>query len=129
MNMDANTPELIGASCRLTATAVAIVEKGIMIQILTTTGDAGKAEKASAAANKRVVGVNEAVCGASGFIVARSGIFGFDNSQSQPVTAGMVGAPCYVEDEHTVAAVASNSNLAGKVVEVTSTCVYVKVGI
>lgn len=122
-----DTQEMKGnASCRLTATATAITQKGIMIQVSTGTG---LASKASASASQRVVGVNLNTCLASGKIVANSGIFRFDNSVSQPVTDAYVGANCYVEDEHTVAISASNSNVAGKVVQVDANGVYVKVGI
>ena len=127
MAMPNNVPEMMEkASCRVTLTAVALTEKGLMIQINTSTG---AAEKASASASRRVVGVNTDVAAASATITVVSGIYLFDNSLSSPVVAGAVGSTCYVEDEHTVATVASNSNIAGKVVEVNSAGVYVKVGV
>ena len=125
----ADTQQVMYASCKLTNSATAITEKGIMIAV-NTTGSPVLAYKAADAANRRVVGINGDTAAVSGTdFVAYSGIFLLDNSSVYPVTQAYIGAKCYVEDEQTVSTSGgSNTVVAGTVVDVVSAGVWVHVG-
>jgi hypothetical protein len=118
---------MAAATARLTVGATAISAKGIMIAITTNTK---LAYKAADSANYVVVGVNSETAAASGSIVAKSGVYGFTNSATYPVTQAHIGSDCYVENEYTVSSSGgSNSIEAGKVVDVDSNYVWVAVGV
>lgn len=125
----ADTQQELYASCRVTNSATAITERGVMITIGTSTA---LAQIAADAANVRVIGVNiddEELPGASEVFVAYSGIFLLDNSSVYPVTQAYIGAKCYVEDEHTVSiSTGANTVVAGTVVDVVTEGVWVHVG-
>ncbi len=122
----ADTQAVTYSSARLTL-AAAVAEKGLMIAINTSTG-AG--QKASDAASRRVVGINEETGIISDVITAYAGKFLLDNSAVYPVTQAYIGADVYVEDEHTVSVSGgSNSVVAGKCIDVVSAGVWVAVGV
>lgn len=93
----------------------------------------GNAQPATTTAT-RVVGVAMATAdnsaGAANAIDAEltSGVFKFANKGGDLVTAAMVGADCYVEDDQTVRATAAGTIVAGKVVRVDADGVRVYVG-
>jgi hypothetical protein len=123
----ANTPKKLSASANLTA-GEDIDEKGIMIAIKSTDSEA---YKAADTANLTVVGVNDETASEDDTdLVAKSGIYGLDNSSTYPVSQANIGSDCYVEDESTVSTSGGSNNIvAGKVVDVDSNYVWVKVGV
>jgi len=120
----ADTQQIMYGSCRLTA-GEDIDEKGLMIAINTADGEAFKA---SDAASRRVVGVNFNVSATTENIVAKRGIWVFDNDGTNAVEQLHIGADCYVKDEITVDDDGGvNSVVAGKVIDVTTEGVAVQI--
>ena len=64
----------------------------------------------------------------SAFFLVRQGTFLMDNKVGDEVTTALLGADCYVTDDHTVQAT-SGGAVAGKVIDVTSEGVYVNIGV
>lgn len=93
-------------------------------------GTTGLAEPATAAASKFVAGIAEETVksAASGdtFIKVRRSCFKFANKGGDAVTDALILRDCYVEDDSTVRATATNSSRAGKVIEVASDGVWVE---
>jgi len=113
----ADTPEVLRGTCKVEA-GEAIDAVGIMLALDTS---AGTMFKASDAANRRVVGINQDAAASGDDVVARRGIYCFDNSESNAVAQTDIGTNCYVEDENTVTTdTGTNSVVAGKVIGVES---------
>lgn len=70
--------------------------------------------------------------GADGELVVRvsRGVFVFDNTatQANKVTAAHVLRPCYIEDDQTVTALATDTSVAGLVIRVDDAGVAVEIG-
>lgn len=110
-------------------------------------GTTGLAEPATAAASKVAVGVAEVppaskiasdgsytstsvTSGSTGatYIQVRRGVFFFNNKAADLVTDAMLGqAKAYIEDDNTVRATATASSVAGRVIEVETSGVWVEV--
>lgn len=121
----ADTQEKPRASCYIEL-GEDVAEKGVMLCIKPADLEV---YKAADTATYRVIGINEETGSEGDYIVARSGIYLFDNSAVYPVTQAYIGAKCYVEDEKTVSISAgSNTIVAGTVVDVVSAGVWVRIG-
>jgi hypothetical protein len=98
---------------------------------LVAINSSGYAVPAGATAGHRVIGrADETIdnsAGANGALSVRveQGCFKWTNSAGSAVAQSGVGAVCYVEDDNTVASSASNSIVAGIVVEVESDGIWV----
>lgn len=92
---------------------------------------AGEAQMASDTLGLRVIGIcSENVDNSDdGEAVAPPlvGIYRVNNSSSNPVTAGLRGKPCYVEDDNTVASTSTNLVAAGLVHDVDDDGVWLDV--
>lgn len=90
---------------------------------------AGEVKPAADTLGQKVIGVaGESVDNTDdGEVLAppRTGIYGLNNSSTNPVTAAMIGKPCYVEDDNTVAADSTNLVAAGLVHDVDDDGVFV----
>lgn len=104
---------------------VAITAKGALVAV--DTGNSNKLCPAANTATHIVVGVSVKAGAVGDTFVAQGGIFRFTNSTSSALSAADVYKVCYVEDSVTVASAASHSIIAGTVVNVDSTGVYVDV--
>jgi hypothetical protein len=100
--------ELEGARTRLPPIAAATVcWQGGMVA-LSGAGANAVAVPAAANAALRVIGVAASIAdnrlGVAGAMTVetRTGVFAMNNSASDPVTVGDIGAPCYVADDNTV---------------------------
>lgn len=86
---------------------------------------AGKAVPASDTAGLRVMGRAEQGGTAGETIQVKRGIFRYNNSATNALTAASVGKLCVVEDDNTVASTSTNKIVAGRVVEVDTAGVWV----
>lgn len=133
LTQDRNTPEAIGdvyiyglkADAVLHAGALACLDAtGFLVPGVTATGltAVGRCEKRA-----------DNTGAADGTVQARvrRGVFLFANAAPDAITRADVGADCYIVDDQTVAKTdgAGTRSLAGKVVQVEATGVWVKVGI
>jgi hypothetical protein len=124
---DRNTDERPGNEVSLPVAAATVCYLGTL-----AARDAnGRAVSASDTAGLRVIGRFEETAdnaaGAAGAISVkiRLGVFKFDNSATQAITAAMVGRMAVVEDDQTVAATSTNLVCAGRIVGVDSDGVWV----
>lgn len=109
------------------------IYKGAMVAVTS----AGYALPAAATATNVTIGIAQETktnSGADGAaeISVRCGVFGFENSASSDLIAGTeIGLNCYVVDDNTVAKTSNSSArpVAGKVVKIESSQVFVKLGI
>ena len=122
----ADTQSKSTADARVTL-AETVAAKGVMIAQSTSTGTG---YKASDAASRRVLGINQEIGVAADVITVIPGKYLLDNSATYPVTAAYRGQNVYVEDEETVSISAgSNSVVAGVCIDVVTEGVWVAVGI
>jgi hypothetical protein len=93
-------------------------------------GTTGLAEPGSAAASKTVAGVAQETktSPASGTVYVRvkRGVFKFANKAGDLVTNALLLKDCYIEDDQTVRATATNSSRAGKTIQIESDGVWVE---
>lgn len=103
-----------------------IMYAGGLAAILKSTGEA---QMASDTADLVVIGRVETYVDNTDdgeTVLVKSGVFKLENSESHPVTAALIGAQCYVEDDQTVSGDAgSNGIVAGIVVQLDADGVWV----
>ncbi|HLP01678.1 MAG TPA: hypothetical protein VK163_06605 [Opitutaceae bacterium] len=97
----------------------------IYLGILVARDAAGKAVPASDTPGLRVMGRAEHGATAAEVVQVKRGIFRYNNSATNALTAASVGKLCVVEDDNTVASTSTNKIVAGRVVEVDSDGVWV----
>jgi hypothetical protein len=92
---------------------------------------AGEVQMAADALGLRVLGlcIEQIDNAADGELAdpPQGGAYRLENSAAAPVTVGLRGRPCYVEDDHTVASTSTNLVPAGIVVDVDEAGVWVDV--
>jgi len=94
---------------------------------------AGDALPASATAGLKVVGRIEQTINNTGGIAGaanvpmRRGVFLFANSITSPLSVADLGGTALVEDDATVAKVAPNSIVAGKIIDINANGVWVEI--
>ncbi len=122
-----NTPERAGLGIALPVAASTTIHAGTLVAL----DSSGNAVPAAATAGLTVIGRAAATAdnsaGSAGDIkvVAHRGCFRYANSATAAVDADDKGKPCYVEDDNTVAETASNSVVAGVVVDVDADGVWI----
>lgn len=89
----------------------------------------GEAYAATDASGQTVVGINAHKGSEGDELVVLRGIYRFENSATQPVTAAYIGKTCYIENSTTVAISTVSSNKAGTVRELDGLGVFVDVGV
>ena len=108
----------------------AIIEAGgtIYAGSLVSVNASGKAVASSDTASTVVVGVAQNTVKSGEKVRIRRGDFVLDNSATAAVESSLIGSDCYVEDDHTVADTATNSIVAGKVLDILDEGVVVRIG-
>lgn len=129
LTKDANTPERDGALVSRPVEAATEVFTGSIAAV----NAAGNMVPAANVAGLKVVGRAEAhvdnTAGAAGDldVTAKRGLFRFTNSAGSPLTAADLGANALVEDDGTVAKVTANSIVAGKIIDIDASGVWVEI--
>lgn len=125
-----NAPELTRGYLNVPLAAATIIYAGCMVAL----NAAGNAVLASDTAALRVIGRaeetidNSAGAAADLSIVVKPGIFQYQNDVTNAITKAQVGKPAYVFDDVTVANTSTNKVVAGIVVRVDDTGVYINCG-
>ncbi len=126
---DRNTPERDGTLVSLPVEAGAVIHAGGMVAV----NAAGNAVPAADTAGLTVMGRAEQAVdntgGAAGAaaITVKRGVFQYGNSGASALTAADVGQVAHVADDATVAKTTTNSIVAGKVLGVDATGVWVEI--
>jgi len=124
-----NTANLPGGdNCAFQSEVAVLDAEHLYVGGMLALNEDGELEMASDSAGLRVVGcceeeIDNADDGEKSN--ARRGFFYYENSATAPVTAAMIGQPCYVEDDNTVAGTSTNLISAGLVHDVDSSGVWV----
>ncbi|OIO70885.1 MAG: hypothetical protein COS35_06520 [Zetaproteobacteria bacterium CG02_land_8_20_14_3_00_50_9] len=129
LTKDANTPERDGALVSAPVAAATIIYAGSMVAL----NAAGNAVPAADTAALKVLGraesqVNNAA-GAAGDlkVTVKRGTFRFKNSGTAALAAGDELTNALVEDDGTVAKTSTNSIVAGKIIEIDASGVWVEI--
>ncbi len=96
-------------------TLVVAATKTIYAGALVAADSTGKAVPATKAADLTAIGCAEHNAAAGERVTVRRGALLWANSSTDAVTAALIGKPCYMADDCTVAATATGSSAAGTV--------------
>ncbi|HTJ78533.1 MAG TPA: hypothetical protein VL357_06015 [Rariglobus sp.] len=122
-----DTPERQGQSRNYPVAAGVILYAGALLALSAT----GFAVPAANTAGLKVIGRSEQTidnsAGADGDldVVVKAGVFGYNNSATNPVGVADVGKTAYVEDDNTVATTATNKVKAGRIIALDDVYVWV----
>lgn len=131
LTKDRNTPSRTGKTLILPVAANTQIFAGAIVAV----NASGNAVPGSAATTLKAAGRSEenvnnnpGAAGAQTVKVER-GVFKFDNSATDPVTAAQILSTCYIVDDHTVAATNGTNTLsaAGKVLDVETDGVWIEI--